>query len=107
MNKETAKCPECGNTNEVLISTGFKKPENKGKKYFTCAGCGKFQWVEGVATQEQIEQTKKGYEDEARGKTRCAVVTAIIQHGGLEELKGQMEKIDKVVDYIMDGNLTT
>lgn len=53
---DTAKCSECGNMNAVLVSTGFKKPENKGKKYFTCAGCGKFQWVESeVASTTELQ----------------------------------------------------
>jgi len=32
--------------NEVKVSTGHNKPENKGRKYFTCASCQTFQWVD-------------------------------------------------------------
>jgi hypothetical protein len=44
---EKANCQKCGNVNEVKVSTGHNKPENKGRKYFTCANCAQFQWVEG------------------------------------------------------------
>lgn len=43
---EKAPCYNCENINEVKISSGHNKPENKGKKYFTCANCDQFQWVE-------------------------------------------------------------
>lgn len=43
--KPTIECPSCGNLNEVLVSSGHSKPENKGKKYFTCAKCKEFYWV--------------------------------------------------------------
>jgi hypothetical protein len=101
--KESAKCNSCGNTNEVKVSTGHNKPENKGKKYFTCANCGQFQWVEGMATPEQVAETAKGYDNEARGKTKCAVICAVIQNGGLEAVKGKSEEIERIVDYIMGG----
>ena len=45
--KESAKCSSCNNVNEVKVSSGFNKPENKGRRYFTCVGCGQFTWVSG------------------------------------------------------------
>lgn len=54
-NKQSAKCFNCGNFNEVKVSSGMNKPENKGKQYFNCSNpdCKQFNWVEngvGVST---------------------------------------------------------
>ena len=48
MEKEVAKCPKCATLNEVKVSSGHSKPENAGKKYFTCINpaCKQFSWVE-------------------------------------------------------------
>jgi len=46
---ETKECKECQTLNEVKVSTGHNKPENKGRKYFTCIKCNQFQWVESVS----------------------------------------------------------
>jgi len=109
---ETTKCTACGNFNAVLVSSGFKKPENKGRKYFTCANCKKFQWVETTtqpstgnpaSTQNFNQSLGHQVDTDAEGKVRHGVVVAVIQHGGLEALKGQMPKIERIVNYIMTG----
>lgn len=59
MDKETAKC-SCGNINEIKISTGHNKPENKGKKYFNCSACNKFQWFKEDAKQSESREPVNG-----------------------------------------------
>jgi|SRR3990167_2470162 len=100
---ETTKCPDCGNVNEVKVSTGHNKPENKGKKYFTCSNCGKFHWVEGMATPAQVVEVSKGYEDEARGKVRHGVSIAVIEKVGGRPTPEIKEQINEWVEFIMTG----
>lgn len=100
---EKAKCEGCGNVNEVKVSTGHNKPENKGRKYFTCAGCGKFQWAEGMATAEQVKVAEQGYEEEARGKVRHGVSIAVIEKIGGKPTPEVKEQINEWVEFIMSG----
>ncbi len=100
---ETAKCDKCGNVNKVLVSTGHNKPENKGKKYFTCAGCGQFQWVEGKATPAQVAATEKAYDNEAVGKVRHGVSIAVIEKIGGKPTPEIKEQINEWVEFIMTG----
>ncbi len=100
---ETAKCDKCGNSNEVKVSTGHNKPENKGKKYFTCAGCGQFQWVQGMATQEQITATEQKYDKDAEGKVRHGVSIAVIEKVGGRPTPEIKEQINEWVEFIMTG----
>lgn len=108
MNNMEYKCPE------------HNKPVklNDWGKYFHFNGkdsSGKSLWCN--KTKEDIEgvdpkwigqgpTTGEANKDpEAEGKVRHGVVVAVIQHGGLEALKGQLNKIDKVVSYIMSGEI--
>lgn len=100
---ETAKCDKCENVNKVLVSTGHNKPENKGKKYFTCAGCGQFQWVQGIATQAQITATEQKYDNEADGKVRHGVSIAVISKIGGRPTQEVKEQINEWVTYILTG----
>lgn len=102
MNDETTKCDKCGNMNKVLVSTGHNKPENKGRKYFTCAGCGQFQWVEGTATPAQVEETVKKYDNEAEGKVRHGVAVAYIGAGIKLSGESKVEMMDWT-EWIMTG----
>ena len=119
---ETAKCNKCENVNEVKVSTGHTKPENKGRMYFTCTNCKQFQWVEGVSTTptspvealQAPENTNDTYraekKEEARGKVRNSIAVAFIgafgPSLGLEDLKLTDEKIAEMeiyVEWVMEG----
>lgn len=45
--------------NEVKLSTGFKKPENKGKRYFECANCEKYHWDTDVKVEGNLLEEAK------------------------------------------------
>lgn len=102
-NDETAKCDKCQNVNKVLVSTGHNKPENRGRKYFTCASCGQFQWVSGMATQEQITAQEKAYDSEAEGKVRHGVSIAVIEKIGGKPTPEVKEQINEWVSFILTG----
>jgi hypothetical protein len=121
---ETAKCSKCNYINEVKVSSGFKKPENKGRKYFTCVNCQQFNWVDSDGNGQHpsgltIDYSKtpnrarpsansRDYASEARGKIRSLLVQALIQHDGLEPLTQPMvEKLDRYVEYAMNGSSHT
>ncbi len=100
--EETAKCSKCENVNKVLISTGHSKPENKGRKYFTCASCKTFQWVEGMATPQQVEDTAKGYDNEIVGKVKTCFIEAHIQKNGMVRLnEAELIVLDELVKIAM------
>lgn len=47
----------------------------------------------------------RDYDAENRGKVRHGVATAILQHDGLVELtQGMVDKMDRWVEYIMEGD---
>ena len=113
---ETAKCNKCQNVNEVKVSTGHTKPENKGRKYFTCTNCKQFQWVEGVSATptspvealQAPENTNDTYraekKEEARGKVRTLLAEALIQNQGLVKLDSDMKLLlEEYVLYCMEG----
>jgi hypothetical protein len=52
-------------------------------------------------TREPLEAPD--WEKIAEGKVRNSVITSQIQYGGLDSLKGQLPKVERVVSYIMTG----
>lgn len=49
------------------------------------------------------QEEKVDWDAIAEGKVRHGVVTAVIEHGGLDALRGQIPTIDKAVEYIVTG----
>lgn len=114
---EKSICIDCGNINEVKISTGYNKPENKGKKYFTCVACGKFNWVGESSnvspkmpspdpgdnlTHEKIDQPD--WDAIAKGKVRHGVAVAFIPVVAGSPCTNETKKImNSWVDWILQG----
>lgn len=97
-------CPERGCTqkpvseakNQVLDEMQSDRQSMSGNAFNDSLGT-----PEAPVTPQKEE--KVDWDAIALGKVRHGVVVAVIEHGGLEALKGQLSKINRVVDFIMTG----
>ena len=99
-----------------IHKTNMRQWTKNNRSWYSHIIEGTEQWCNGGDPKEPLDKalgaTEKAktlpdvdWEAISKGKVRHGVVVAVIENGGLEALKGQISKINKIVDYIMTGEL--
>ena len=125
MATEISVC-KCGNSNEVKISSGHNKPENKGKKYISCPACKEFTWVTTdeekavvaptIPVKQEINREPipqdvptfkpRDYDSENRGKVRHGLIVARTELVGLVPMtRNEFDALTELTEIVMTGKL--